>query len=143
VPAGTAGKKRSIADVAVSYANMMSKQKGQKRGVAQVEFSAAKTLVASRQNKQVIEAAVEAIATDENRRALVLRDQGKVKEAQQALQQNAAYLQREGERLDSVKLRTYGAKNVENARGLDSADWSRTRKTMRENQTTNSLQRGW
>jgi hypothetical protein len=66
-----------------------------------------------------------------------------VQEARQALQDNAAYLERESKRLQSQKLKTYGAKNVDNATNLDSADWSKTRKSMRETQTTNSMQRGW
>lgn len=143
VPPGQAGNKRSLANVGVSYANMISKQRGAKRGAVGVEFSAAPQVVASRQNKRVMESAVEAIATDQNRRAVVLRDQGKVKEAQQVLESNATYLTRESARLSSDKLKVYGAKNARDAKSLQPAQWNRARKEMVEEQTKNSMQRSW
>jgi Ca-activated chloride channel family protein len=143
VPAGAAGAKRNLADVAVSYSNMVSKKKAAKRSAVAVEFSADKSLVASRQNRVAMELAVEAIATDNNRQAVVLRDQGKVKEAQQTLERNAVYLKQEGERLKSTRLQQYEKKNAEDARKVDKADWARTRKSMREDQMKNTYSRGW
>lgn len=143
VPAGTAGAKRRLADVGVSYANMLSKQKASRRGAVAIEFSGAPAAVAARQNKKVIEAAVEAIATDQNRRALALRDAGNVAEASQVLENNAVYLKQEAARLGSKKLEGYGTKNASDAKGVRERDWSKTRKTMREDQMSNSMQRGW
>ena len=140
VPPGAAGKKRALADVAVSYANMISKKQGSKRNAVAIEFSAAAQTVASRQNKQVMEAAVEAIATDQNRRAVALRDEGKVKEAEKVLETNARYLAKEASRLQSKKLETYGKQNAEDAGKLKGEDWGRTRKGMRANQHWNTTQ---
>src|SRR5207244_1888625 len=105
----------NLAAVAVNYANMISKQKGAKRGAAAVEFSAARDAVATRQNKKVMEAAVEAIATDKNRQALALRDQGNVRDAEKVLQENAKYLEKEATRLNSTKLQVYGQRNAVDA----------------------------
>jgi len=142
VPPGMAGNKRALADVAVSYANMISKKHATKRAAAAVEFSRAKDQVAARQNKSVIEAAVEAIATDNNRRAVALRDQGKVDEASKVLEGNAVYLKQESQRLGSKKLEAYGNENELDSKNVKS-DWGKARKTMRETQTKNSMQRSW
>ncbi len=145
VPPGAAGKKRALADVAVNYANMISKQKATRRGAAAVEFSATRDVVAARQNKQVLEAAVEAIATDNNRKAVALRDQGNTKDAEKVLQDNAAYLQQEATRLSSKKLEVYGNKNAQDAVRVKAGaqDWERARKSMREDQTKRANQQAW
>ena len=143
VPAGAAGAKRALADVAVRYANLITKQRATRRDAVAVEFSAAPKQVAARQNRLVMEAAVEAIATDQNRRAVALRDQGKVTEAAQVLQANAAYLESESRRLQSTKLKAYGAKNSVDAKNISEQDWNQTRKSMRADQHRNSSQQSW
>lgn len=143
VPPGAAGKKRALADVAVKYANMISKKRGTKRDAVAIEFSAAPKLVAARQNKKVMEAAVEAIATDENRRAVALRDQGKIQEATRVLRDNARYLEKEAGRLKSIKLQTYGVQNSVDARNIAKPNWNQTRKSMRADQHRNSSQQAW
>jgi Ca-activated chloride channel homolog len=142
VPPGVAGKKRNLAEVGVKYSNMINKQAGSKRSVAAVEFSAAKTTVAARQNKQVIESAVEAIATDENKRAVALRDAGKVAEAEKALQQNAEYLRKQSSELKSKKLEVYSEKNAKDAKDVK-GDWGRARKSMKAQQHKNLKQQSW
>jgi len=143
VPPGAAGKKRALADVAVNYANMISKQKASKRTAAAVEFSAARDVVAARQNKKVMEAAVEGIATDNNRKAVALRDQGNARDAEKILKDNAAYLQKEATRLQSKKLEVYGQRNAEDAVRVKSEDWGRARKTMREDHAKKATQQAW
>jgi Ca-activated chloride channel homolog len=145
VPPGAAGKKRALADVAVHYANMISKQKATRRAAAAVEFSAARDAVAARQKTVVLEAAIEAIATDNNRKAVALRDQGNTADAEQILQANAAYLQQEATRLQSKKLEVYGQRNAQDAVKVKAKaqDWERARKSMREDQTKRATQQAW
>ncbi len=143
VPPGAVGKKRALANVGVSYANMITKQKGQRHSAVAVEFTGGKQVVAARQNRKVMEAAVEAIATDQNRRAVALRDEGKVKEAERVLESNARYLKEEATRLKSEKLDHYSQDNYSDAKNIGTKDWTRTRKTMRETQVKNSMQRSW
>jgi hypothetical protein len=132
------GAKRSLANVAVNYANMVSKTKGTKRAAAAVAFA-----TASRQNQAVMEAAVEAIATENNRTAVVLRDQGKVREAKQQLESNADYLDKAAKKYKSKKLEDYGNKNKSDSENLDDRSWGKTRKSMRDDQTKNDTQRAW
>ena len=143
VPPGAAGQKRALADVAVSYANMLSKQKATRRAAAAVEFSAAQGAVAARQNRQVMEAAALAIATDNNRKAVALRDQGKTQDAERVLQDNARYLKQEATRLQSKQLDAYGQRNAQDAVQVKSGDWGRARKAMRADQTKNTTQQAW
>lgn len=143
VPPGQAGGKRALANVAVKYANTISKQRGAKRGAVGVEFSAAPQLVAAKQNKRVLEAAVEAIATDQSRRAVALRDQGKVVEAERVLESNATYLNQQAVRLKSKKLQDYSETNAKDAKAVKGEDWGRARKAMREEQSKNAMQRAW
>jgi Ca-activated chloride channel family protein len=49
VPPGVAGKKRALADVGVSYANMISKQRGKKRAPVAVEFRRRDVVAATEQ----------------------------------------------------------------------------------------------
>lgn len=143
VPPGAAGQKRALADVAVSYANMLSKQKATRRAAAAVEFSAAPAAVAARQNRQVMEAAALGIATDNNRKAVALRDQGKAQDAERVLQDNARYLKQEATRLQSKQLEAYGQRNAQDAVQVKSGDWGRARKTMREDQAKKATQQSW
>ena len=145
VPPGAAGKKRALADVAVNYSNLISKTKGSKRGAAAVEFSAARDVVAARQNKTVMEAAVLAIGTDNNRKAVALRDQGNAQAAEKVLQDNAAYLNKEAARLQSKQLEVYGQRNTQDAAKVKAPaqDWERARKSMREDQAKKATQQTW
>jgi Ca-activated chloride channel family protein len=145
VPPGAAGKKRALADVAVKYANMISKQKATRRGAAAVEFSAARNVVAARQNKQVMEAAALAIAADNNRKAVALRDQGNARDAEKILRDNAAYLQKEATRLQSKKLEVYGKRNAQDAVKVKAGaqDWGRARKAMKEDHAKRATQQAW
>ncbi len=144
VPPGAAGKSRQLANVDVNYSNMISKKRGSKHAPVAVAFAAARTQVAEHQNKKVMEAAVEAIATDENRRAVALRDAGRAKEAKQVLQDNAKYLAAQAQQLESERLKSYSRDNSSNADNvLDQRRWNETRKSMRAKQTQNSTNQSW
>jgi Ca-activated chloride channel family protein len=145
VPPGTAGKSRQLADVAVKYNNLIAKKQNMMRTPVAVKFAAARTEVAQRQNKKVMAAAVEAIATDENRRAVALRDAGKAKEAQRVLEDNARYLEDNAKSLQSKRLEHYSKRNRDDAAKMPApaAEWRSTRKMMRAEETRNSSNQAW
>ncbi len=143
VPAGTAGQRRNLADVAVSYDHMIKRQSRTRRGSAGIEFSTASAVVAKRQNRPVMEAVVTAIASDENRRAVTLRDQGKVADAERVLKQNADYLDREAKRWQSKKLASERDRNVNDANNIKAQDWNSTRKSMRVEQHRATNNQSW
>ncbi len=144
VPPGSAGGKRDVANVAVSYANMINKQKATKKSAVAVAFTGTRTEVAKHQNKKVLEAAVEAIGADNNRRAVALRDAGKVAEAQATLESNARYLEDNATHLQSKKLADYSEKNAKAAKDVvKPAAWNKARKTMRKEQYSIDAQQAW
>ena len=144
VPPGAAGKKRDVANVNVSYANMISKQKATKKSAVAVAFTSAHTEVAQHQNKKVMEAAVEAIGADENKRAVALRDAGKVKEAQAVLESNAKYLETNSVQLQSKKLADYSEKNAKAAKDVARpTEWNKARKAMRKDESAIMRQQAW
>lgn len=143
VPKTRHGAKRELAKVDVRYDNMVTKKKGRKHGALAVAFSRSKKAVAASQNRDVIVAAVEAVATERNRQAVALRDKGDVARAEKVLKDNAVYLKKEGRRLKSKKLESYGDKNFEDSENLAPAQWNKQRKSMREDQMKNSSQRAW
>jgi Ca-activated chloride channel family protein len=143
VPPGAAGKKRSLASVAVDYENMISKKKLSKRDAVGVTFTKAAKTVAAKENKKVTAAAVELKATEAANRAVEMRDRGENQAAEKLLLENSALLKSEGSRLGSSRLLDYGEVNATDARSIGTStgeDWSRQRKAMRAKGAANSTQ---
>lgn len=143
VPAGTAGASFDVADVDVHYTNLIKDAAMKRHATVAVGFTKDPAVVAAKENKTVAAAAVEAVATATNIQAVALRDAGQIDDARQLLEDNAAYLAREGTRLDSVVLQNYGAQNSYDSQNLGGDAWVRQRKSMREQQSVNNTQRGW
>jgi Ca-activated chloride channel family protein len=141
IPAQAKDKLREMALVRINYQDMKS-DTAQKTGKScHMRFTDSKTDVEKAVNKRVLADAVEQIAIENNKRALALRDAGKIAEAQQVLYQNAGYLRSNAAALDSDKLAGYAGENEEDAENLDAASWGVRRKAMRESQTTRQTQR--
>jgi Ca-activated chloride channel homolog len=132
VPVEAAGSTIPIAAVDVSYANMATKKTDRVSGTVSATFTTENAQVDANTDKDVMIAAVEAIAIENNRRAVSLRDEGKVKEAQHVLMDNSSYLKSEAKKYKSSRLDVYGAKNLEDSTNLDGERWLGTRKAMRK-----------
>ena len=81
-------------------------------------------------NKEVMIAAVDFIANDRNRAAILLCDEGKVEEAKEALLYNSDYLNSNAFLLDSKKLAAEAFLNRNDALEVDSENWGTQRKVM-------------
>jgi Ca-activated chloride channel family protein len=143
VPPTRAGTSKSFAKVDVAYDNMHTEKRARLSDGVKVSFTDSRKEVAKKQKRKVMIAAVEAVATEQNRVAVALRDQGKIKEAEKVLKGNAAYLKKEGKRLRSRRLNDYALDNESDASNLAPDRWNRQRKTMREGQYKNASQRAW
>jgi len=143
VPGGRRGERRPLADVEVTYANMATKSSERVTGQASAFFTDQTELVRRAENREVMVAVVEQVATERNELALALRDQGKIEEAQRALLDNASYIQQNAVDLDSESLSKLATENVQQSEGLEGADWERSRKQMRETQEKVKQQRSW
>jgi len=141
VPATPAGRSREVATVTVSYANMATKTTDQLTSTVAVRFTDDPATVAKAENKEVMVAAVEMVATENNKLAVELRDHGKVEEAKKLLKDNVAYLADNATKYNSKRLDRYSQANHEDAQYLDEANWGEQRKRMRDWQYYNTTQR--
>jgi hypothetical protein len=80
----------------------------------------------------VAEAVVLQVATENAERAVALRDEGRLEEAQGLLQENASFLNRSAAELDSEDLLEYAGENEVYAEEIIDGDWVEQRKSMRE-----------
>ena len=141
LPAGVTGVSRELATVEVSYANMLTKTTDRLSTQVTVAYVGTLAEVEARTNKDVMVAAVEAIANEQSRVAVVLRDEGKVQQAQKVLLDNAAFLDQNATRYASPKLKNYSTLNSVDAEDIaESNKWSSTRKKMRKTQHEVSTQ---
>ncbi len=134
VPEGKADAIRSVATVSVVYANMATQTQDELASKLSVRFTDSTELAAAEQNKEVMTAAVFQIASDRNRLAVRLRDEGKIAEAQSVLIGNAAYLEFNASALGSDELNDYSVLNRVDAEAVESKDWEQRRKMMRYKQ---------
>ena len=76
--------------------------------------------------------------------AIRLRDSGRVEEAKEAMEANAAYLQENAELLQSEALAGYGDAVADDAESIeDEEEWSSTRKQMIDDQHENRSQQSY
>ena len=104
VPAGEVGQQQQLASVEVSYTNTLTRTKDRLSGAVSVSFSKSSEQVVQATDKGVMTNTVEQVANQLSKDAVQLRDQGKVKEARQKLEESAAYVQRNAERYRSERF---------------------------------------
>ena len=143
VPPMPANRTLSLARVAVSYANMATKATDEISSKVSVSFSDSEAVVEKHINRDVMICVVEQIAILQNKLAVVLRDQGRVKEARERLLSNAVYLRKNAMKYKSKSLREFEIINDEDAKNLDERNWDKQRKSMRDEQSSRAGQRGW
>ena len=107
LPPGAPGSFQNVADVHVSYSSMETGSTERVNGTARVEFTANEREVARRENREVMIAAVEAIAVERNKNALALRDKGEVDKAELLLEQNAKMLKKKAHVYRSTRLQKF------------------------------------
>jgi Ca-activated chloride channel family protein len=135
------GRTSEIANVEVSYANVAAGGATERLSAnATATFSRSIADVERATDRDVMVAAIEAVATKKNELALALRDEGKVKEAERVLLDNSRELREAGQRWSSTKLEEYGTTNEVDAKNLTPEGWGQRRKAMRKQQYMNIQQ---
>lgn len=136
VSPGEVGEVRDVASVEVTYANMQTETTDRLTSDLSVRFVKSARAAREHRNREIMVAVVQKLANEQNIRAMELRDEGKVKEAQQALQQNAEYLRANAHELDSKKLEKEAEENEEDAEAVESARrYKARRKDMQDRQS--------
>ncbi len=143
LPAYVAGEVKNAAEVYVTYDNMITKRTDELKGLANFEVSASLREIEGRINREVMTEAVALLANEESKRAVVLRDQGRVSEARDVLEKNAEYLEQEAGKYNSQRLKSLSADQEKSAEAVDDRSWSRTRKLLREQQYKTDTQQAW
>jgi Ca-activated chloride channel family protein len=134
IPAGEAGRSRDVAKVEVDY-NDLSAARQQVAANARVRYSGSRAEVARGRDSAVLVAAATIVAAENSRRAVELRDEGKVEEARTLLQRNAATLATQAAEYNAPGLEAAAATNRADAEKIDDeAEWTRQRKDMRQEQ---------
>ena len=113
-------------------------------GKASVKFTQSRETAEKNVDRETMEAAVLQVATEKNEQAVLLRDEGKIDEAKEILENNAEYLKANAAALGSEVLEDYGAMNAEDASTLESEEeWKASRKKMRDQQFENRSQQSY
>lgn len=143
IPASPQNKPRKIADVQISYDNMLTKATDRLSGTASVNFSTDAKAVIGSINDEVLEASILLLANEKNKLATALRDNGDMKGAQQLLIDNAEFLYYYANTLKSAELQSQGVLNTRQSLNLDPALWNLTRKRMRREQYKAETRQGY
>jgi Ca-activated chloride channel family protein len=134
VPAAGAGGERPLADVELSYRDLVNGSARREKVSANARVSAnAKDVDAHLDNSVmgVVEIAMADVASE---RALALRDQGQIDEAQNVLNENALRLQQKAQQYQDKRLLELQRRQSNDAKNLpDSSNWQKFRKVMKKN----------
>jgi Ca-activated chloride channel family protein len=144
VPSTQSERTREVANVEISYANMLTRTTDELASTLSVRFTESKEIVQSNTNQEVMVSCVLQKATDTNRLATNLRDKGKLAEAKQVLLDNGRYLERNATRWNSTQLGDYASEQKLDILNLDDdAKYYLRRKQMRSSQFKNELQQSY
>ncbi len=134
VPAGEPGDARDVVEVEVSYGNMVTKATDSLSATVRASYTGSKAEVERRTDREVVVNAVELVANQRNRMAVVARDQGRTREARELLLENARWLDFNATTLKSKRLETLKTSNEDDADNLAPNHWKGQRKKMRRKQ---------
>jgi Ca-activated chloride channel family protein len=143
IPASPRGSIRKVASVDVYYLNAVSRNKDVLSGDISVRFSESMADVTSSRNEAVMVSTLDLVAAEQNRRAVILRDQGKTEQAKNVLMDNAAMLDKAAAEYKSPKLKRRARANRGDADNLAPARWKAQRKKMRDEQFEAEMQMAW
>lgn len=133
-----------VADVKVRYLDLEDGKRSDVEARVSGRFSKDKRAAENSINKSVMSDVTAQVATEQNEKAVSLRDAGDVAGAKKLLEKNAAYIKKAKERLGSGEGAAPAASigilseleddNRVQAEKLTSRDWAKTRKSMRYKQ---------
>ena len=139
----------AIAEVNVSYLDPKTKARARIGAQAQVSFSSSSEDTTRSANASVAADVATQFANERSEKAVLARDAGKVADAKQQLEQNAASLRAEASRLQAqspaaaAPLRKLADKNEADAKALSSESWNAQRKSMKADQYRSKTQQNY
>lgn len=152
-PEGRGAGDADVADISVGYLDLATKARAEQKTQVRARFSASASETEASIDKGVMAHVTAQIATEENEKAVLLRDKGDITGAKKALEDNAAYLKRSKDAYASGAapaappaldaLSDLEKKNSEAAGNLDGDNWGKTRKSMRSDQHKTKVQQSY
>lgn len=143
VAAGEPGTQAALAEVQVRYRDLATGEDARTTRALSFDRVRDKSEVERRVDRAVMVEAVALIATERNRLAVVLRDQGKTEEARTVLEDNVRYLEHNSVQYKAPKLKSLSVTNEKDSKNLDENQWNRQRKSMRREQYRTDLQQSY
>jgi Ca-activated chloride channel family protein len=141
VPAAAAGGDRPLADVELTYRDLVSGSAQHEKVSPSARFSASAKDVDAHLDNTVMGVVEIAMADLASERALALRDQGQIDEAQNILNQNAVRLQQKAQQYQDKRLLDLQQRQSNDAKNLpDSSNWFKYRKVMKKEVSDNPLE---
>ena len=138
VPAGKAKQEIALADVSVAYQNMQSKKQDKLADNIKVAYSASPERVKRAVNKAVVTSATRQVVNETSKKALLLRDKGKLKEARELLQKSFGFARSQGQLLGGQEEQELNILSDEISSEADmiseKKDWKKNRKSLRAKQ---------
>jgi len=129
------GDKIGVADVQLSYSNMVTKKRENLTSSGFITFTSDRIKVEDNLDKDTMVSVVTQIAAEKSEEALRLRDEGDIQGAQAILNASSMYLAEQSKELEAPELAGFGAEYEEDAELLaDEELWSATRKKMKDDQ---------
>jgi len=125
------GDEVEIAQVSTSYANMFTHGTDELRATVSAQITDSEDVVEENVQKAPMVAAVEQQGILNEERAIALRDEGKIEEAEQVLEDNAAYVRHNAQKFGDDRLAADADKSLEAIGNLQGAGWNQQRKAMR------------
>ncbi len=138
-----------IADVRVSYLDPKTKSRSSMNAKAEISFSSSQDEVSRSANANVTATVAAQLANERSERAVKARDAGNLTEARLQLEQNAADLRAEADRVQArspasaAPLRQLSEKNAADAKALTTENWNRLRKSMTADQYRSKTQQNY
>jgi hypothetical protein len=109
-----------------------------------VRFSKSVAAVKRAAKKKVMVSVVEAVANQNQRAAIKLRDQRKTAAARRTLKKNSAYLRQQAKRYRSKRLHDFADEAASAAESVsDDRNWRRNRKSMTKGIHQKATKQSW
>lgn len=147
VPAGKAKEELALAEVTVAYQNMQSKKKEKLADNIKVAYSASVKEVKRAINKSVVTSATRQVVNETSKKALLLRDKGKLKEARELLKSSAGFAVKQGKLLGGDKEAELNVLSEEISNEadmiMDKKDWNKNRKSIKARQYKSEKQQSY
>ena len=141
LPAGEEGLSQQIAKVNVDYFNTVTRRQDKLAGTAQVQYTVSERVVEEELDEEVMTDTVQQIANEMSKEAVELRDAGRVREAQQRLQESAAYLEQNARQYNAPGLESLSGEFARDAEAIGKdEEWKKTRKVLKKRQYSVEIQ---